>query len=294
MENNYNTYKLTYPSPIHIDIHTNKMYRNSMSYYHYHTHYEFFFVSSGTAEFIFETSGKSVLLNKGDVLIIPPYEKHMSIYNVSKETFRLEIAVSPNILDDYYKSLLAPFSSASVLFVPLRHQNNVYSLINSLNREITNSDKYSSKLSMLYLHELLILLARNGVKSSSRSHSEEKTIAAQVMDYVNTNYSGINLVSEIAQQLHISERTLFQNFKKQTSLTVKDYINSVKILNAEKLLSESDYSVSEISEMVGFNDSNYFSTVFKKYKGVSPKSFRYKAKKATPPPHNFKQKNTPL
>ena len=52
------------------------------------------------------------------------------------------------------------------------------------------------------------------------------------------------------------------------------YLTYVRVTNAKKLLRESTLSVMEVAERCGFNDSNYFSAVFKKVKGMTPMSYR--------------------
>ena len=81
-------------------------------------------------------------------------------------------------------------------------------------------------------------------------------------------------VAEIAEQLSLSKNYFGQLFKSQTGMTVSEYLNLVRIEKAKALLKETTLKVYEIADEVGFTDSFYFSSVFKKLVGVSPKEYR--------------------
>ena len=58
-----------------------------------------------------------------------------------------------------------------------------------------------------------------------------------------------------------------------TGVGLNDFINISRITAAEKLLVSSNMSITEIASACGFNDSNYFASVFKKFKGITPKRY---------------------
>ena len=66
-------------------------------------------------------------------------------------------------------------------------------------------------------------------------------------------------------------------FKKEVGTSVITYITDLRIKKAKDLLEHSDLKTFEISDAVGIHDPAYFSVLFKKYTGMSPKSYRNKA-----------------
>ena len=66
---------------------------------------------------------------------------------------------------------------------------------------------------------------------------------------------------------------LTKQFKKITDIGLNDYINITRVSAAEKLLRQTELSVTEIATMCGFNASNYFAAVFKKINGITPKKY---------------------
>jgi two-component system response regulator YesN len=71
----------------------------------------------------------------------------------------------------------------------------------------------------------------------------------------------------------ISSGYLSSLFKRRTGLGFVDYVTRVKISEAEKLLLSGRYRVGEIAEMVGYEDAGYFSKIFHKMTGFTPKEY---------------------
>ena len=68
--------------------------------------------------------------------------------------------------------------------------------------------------------------------------------------------------------------SLYNKLKQTTGMGTSEYINSRRIQKAEDMLLNTNLSVSEISDRLGFTYQRYFSTLFKKMKGISPSQFR--------------------
>ena len=75
-------------------------------------------------------------------------------------------------------------------------------------------------------------------------------------------------------------------------MTIMFYVQNLRITQAKKLLREGKFSITEIAFQVGFNDSNYFSSCFKKATGISPLEYR-KLKKVERHPAHFSGANKP-
>lgn len=81
-------------------------------------------------------------------------------------------------------------------------------------------------------------------------------------------------VIDIAKNMGISDRYLYNLFIKYVGISPKEYINNAKIEYAEKLLKNSRSSIAEIATSVGYEDALAFSRFFSKKKGVSPSEYR--------------------
>lgn len=103
---------------------------------------------------------------------------------------------------------------------------------------------------------------------------EKTTVAGKVIDFINGNYALPITSGDICRALSVSRAYMSREFNREVNMPLRDYINLVRIKNAKVLLESSDLTVSEIAYTVGFSDSGYFSAVFKKAVGSSPREYK--------------------
>ncbi|MCM1098865.1 MAG: helix-turn-helix transcriptional regulator, partial [Ruminococcus flavefaciens] len=88
---------------------------------------------------------------------------------------------------------------------------------------------------------------------------------------------GENLdINTLCEAMGVGKTTLYKHFRFYSGTTIAHFITQTRIEKAMVLLTETDLSVTEISDKVGFNDYNYFCRVFKKKIGLSPQNYRSK------------------
>ena len=93
---------------------------------------------------------------------------------------------------------------------------------------------------------------------------------ARVNEYILANYHNRIDTGYLAELSGLNPVYLGALFKKVNNCTIKEYINRIRINNAENLLSTGGYAVNEAALRCGFEDIYYFSKVFKNHKGYSP------------------------
>lgn len=99
----------------------------------------------------------------------------------------------------------------------------------------------------------------------------------KALEYMIANYAKEDMsVGTIAEALGLSEGHLSHLFKKETNYTVMAYITRYRMKAAMKLLEDGSRKVYEVAELVGYKDTNYFSSTFKKVVGVTPSEFQNK------------------
>lgn len=117
----------------------------------------------------------------------------------------------------------------------------------------------------------------NQIKDDSNATESCKDIALSALNYVRDHFTDSTIsLNKVAETFHISQSYLTKIFKQKTGYTFTDYLNNLRILTAANLITqeEKSYTMSQISEMVGYSSPHYFSRAFKNYIGVSPNKYR--------------------
>jgi len=86
--------------------------------------------------------------------------------------------------------------------------------------------------------------------------------------------NGDLMVDDLAKELAVSRSVFFKKLKALTGLAPIEFIREMRIKRAVQLMESGDYSITEISEMVGINDSRYFSKCFKRVYGMTPTEYK--------------------
>jgi YesN/AraC family two-component response regulator len=100
-------------------------------------------------------------------------------------------------------------------------------------------------------------------------------ITSYIRDHLDTALS----VETLCHEFHISKNTLYTIFRENHNCTVNKFIVQMRITNACRLLTDTEYSIARISEEIGMENYTYFCKVFKKRMGVTPGTFREQAQK---------------
>ncbi len=119
------------------------------------------------------------------------------------------------------------------------------------------------------LRELLILISSELLETQGVNRHLSK-----ITQYIKTSYAEDISLSSLSERFKLSETYIARLFKKELNARPSDYINRVRIERSKDLLIHTDMSITKISEAVGYSSLYYFSRVFKKSLGVSPKDFR--------------------
>ena len=91
--------------------------------------------------------------------------------------------------------------------------------------------------------------------------------------FIRANYQRDITLQDMAREANLSETYFGNIFKKITGKSPIDYLTSARINHAKHLFIETDHNVSEISSLVGYEDSHYFSYIFKQKEGITPSEF---------------------
>lgn len=125
----------------------------------------------------------------------------------------------------------------------------------------------------LFTENILYEFASRVEKAKRENHSRP---IFQCKNYIYKHiYEPLSLQS-IAEHLNMSPKYLSNLFKKEVGIPISEYIQQTKIEEAKKLMTFGEHSLSDIHALLNFTDQSYFTKVFKRYTGITPKQFMKK------------------
>lgn len=235
--------------------------------------YQLFYIAAGKAHFWFDDAEHVV--TAGHMVLYRPQEERRYIY----------------YLEDHPEVFWVYFSGSEAAAVLQAHEipldgHVFYSGImpeykNTFRRMIQELQlcQYAYRDYTAGLFQMmLVLVSRQRQERRSINGTTREQIEAAAA-YFNENYIARINVDEYAESLHMSTAWFIRSFKQYVGLSPARYIQSLRIVNAQRLLERTKYSIGEVSEIVGYDNPLYFSRVFKKETGLSPAQYR-KAERA--------------
>ncbi len=128
-------------------------------------------------------------------------------------------------------------------------------------------------LSELKKYMLSILLKiTNHIAGKYKKKSEDNI--NKIKGIINERYMEDISISGISEEIYLTPNYVSLIFKRETNMTITEYITGIRMMKAKELLMTTDLKVQEIAELVGYENPHYFSTVFKKQTGVHPMKYR--------------------
>lgn len=104
--------------------------------------------------------------------------------------------------------------------------------------------------------------------------AKNSDVIRKAMKYIQEHFSEPITLEDIANYVHLNPSYFSSIFKQACGSSFKEYLNMIRIEESKRLLSNTDYSLINIAISTGFEDQSYFSKVFKKYTGITPRQYR--------------------
>lgn len=228
------------------------------------TDYQLLYVSSGAATFVF--GGEQKKVTAGSVVVYKPNEMQFYSYSLKDKTEMYWIHFTGY---DAEKTL-AKYGLADKPMHYIGTSNKYVELCEKMIYELQLKRPMFNEITAVLFMELLGLFAR-GLHSRNEAH--DASIEEALM-YFHKNYNSDIALEEYAKKCNMTICWFARQFKNRTGMSPKQYITDIRLSNAKILLRSTNNTIGEIAEMCGYENQLYFSRVFKKYVGVSPREYR--------------------
>lgn len=241
---------------------------DNMSQSHFHDYYELYFLDNGERYHYMDDKLTKTLT--GDCIIFPPHTMHRSYSERDCAFSRIVLYFKPEVIasEEMLKRLSTSdcvYNSSPASLTILRRL--MYELLELQNKTVDFKFERMNALTNLILITVL------GMKQK-KSGIMQKNRTTQIINYISHNYNHDISLKDLSDMLHISEYYMCREFKKNTNRTIIDYVKSTRIMNAQRLFTETDKNVTQVALLTGFSNLTHFNRVFKEITGLSPSEYR--------------------
>ncbi len=225
----------------------------------------YFYGSSGQIN----VNGKVFHADTGDIFYLPPHVEYYITFQRAHEGLPSSIVLNFHLSDEEKNELIL----SDCVFLAQKDNQEKYFL--TLFQKIVSL--FSSPLLNLasVKRHVYQLLAKLATANDSETYSpNEYSLVSIGVSYLQLDGANTCSIAEIAERCHVSEVYFRKLFKKYFHVSPTQFRLTQKINKAKLLLENNVHSITEISDLLGFDNSSYFSKAFKKEVGVSPQSYR--------------------
>lgn len=204
----------------------------------------------------------------GDIVIVNAFDLH---YTEADKFLRYYC-----LIPDHSFLLQNGLATSDINYRPVIHDEAASSLFRRITGEYADSDAiYKEAGIKVAVLDLMLYLSRRHTLSEARK-KDSKTINSikQAIGFINANLDRRISADDVAAVAGLSKYHFLREFKKITSITLGDFMMTVRCDKARLLLSESRLPISAICSACGFDNNSYFTKIFRRETGMSMSEYR--------------------
>lgn len=238
---------------------------------------ELVLIYSGASEYLIHN--KKYAIKAGDLLVYNSGVVHDENSTPDSELGFFTIAIGNLHMPDLRPNALIP-DDAGYLFPTGHHFEELRQLFEIMFRNLAEEEPYAERFCNSLMHALLgkvlsiVDVPTPGIAPEMPDVDEPNILGSRVKKYIDQHYTEPITLQSIANDLHASPCYLSHVFKDMSGYSPIQYLLRRRIGEAQTLLITTDYPVTQIAGMVGYDTQSYFNMQFTKNVGISPKKFR--------------------
>ncbi|MGN7311677.1 helix-turn-helix domain-containing protein [Alkalicoccobacillus gibsonii] len=257
---------------------------------HFHEAIELLYSFSGKGRIF--VGGETFFMQEGDLVIINSNEVHSIYADEGEDTRYLVIKLEPEVLYSTSRSIfeskyVLPFTMAktspqTLLTKKETTATRIPSIIDEMMKEFYVKEYGYDFAIRIHICSIFLEVLRHWrnqgvvVRETDPYSETEFTLMRDVFDLIEKNYASPITARDAAKECKLSYSYFSRKIKSITGRSFTELLNYVRITEAEKLLSTSSATITEIAVTVGYSSTSYFIQQFKQFKKSSPYQFRKK------------------
>lgn len=238
---------------------------------HTHDYYELYYLLEGSARHFIDN--EIINTEPGELVVIKKGYIHRTMYESECYSQRLLICFDESFIGQFYHPIASELGIQKHLNISLAGKLEVEKIIKNIYNEYRKKDSDYLEMCRNLLQQLLIIIHRQRCDQIQKKLTNNEIIIQNASKYITDNYNEKLSLESLAKKYAMSQSYFSKTFKFYTGFGVSEYITIVRMRKAEEMLRHGYSTITEIAYNCGYNDSNYFSSVFKKHKGITPLRF---------------------
>ena len=251
--------------------------------WHCHPEIEIPYVKEGSMHY--RINNRSFHLKEGDIIFCNSNALHSGEMENQEDCSYIPITFDPKLIYGFFQSTICTryvdpvIQNLAVCAVHIDYSEKWHETFRDRMLEVISLDKqkpdfYELDISirMQLLWRLLVEHLPHQPVSTTSDFTEYERIR-RILSYIEQNYMNQITLDDISEHIHLCESECTRLFKRHMNTTLFSFLQEYRIERSLEYLNTKE-SISSIAEKTGFSDSNYYSKVFSKIKGCSPREYR--------------------
>ena len=241
---------------------------------HTHNHVELFYIIGGKGQFLINDQLYPV--NTNHLVIINPNVIHTEVSLNAQPLEYIVLGV------DGIELSISGTSNGQFCILDHFESLDMASCLRNILREMEMKQPGYEDVCQAFMEILIIRLMRStglSLPSETSAVSTNRQCAA-VRRYIDLHFKEALTLEQLAEEGHMNKFYLSHAFKREYGVSPINYMISRRIEESKCLLAETDLSLSQIAQLLGFSSLSYFSQVFHRTQSISPKEYRQRQKSA--------------
>ena len=232
--------------------------------------YQLIYIHSGCGVFDFGDD-KERSISAGNIVIYRPNEMQKYTYYGKDNPVVYWIHFTGNNISALFENYGIDLVKQ---VIPVGCSAEYVQLFNKIILELQLKRDNYAECSMLLFKQLLIAMGRATINNEHSSIVTDKLSIESATNYFHEHFHDQILIDKYLEEKNINANAFFKKFKAYTGVSPLQYLLDIRLSNAKSLLESTEYTISEISSIVGYDNPLYFSRLFHKHVGMSPREYR--------------------
>lgn len=254
---------------------------------HTHNFYELILVNEGSG--FHHLNQQTFPFKKGDVFLLTPEDYHS--FDIEEHTVFTYVKFTEQLfyekvgwsgsewLEKIKRILYMPNTIPESIIRNSSDQEVLFTVVGKMYQEFKTHKLYTRELMLELFGVVLTIIIRNlsgRMQVDSKTKLEEENRISELLTYIRQHIGTRQKLrqKEIASQFFLSPNYVSLYLKKHTGMGLQQMITETRLKTAERLLKQSTFTVGQIAEKSGFNDSSHMNKMFQKYRSTNPSEMR--------------------